>query len=277
MDGGICSQIHFFLIGQYLKQKGYKILYDINWFENCGYDKNHVFVRNFDLLKLTPDIKFETIENNWILSTFKKHFKGKYDFFQDNSNSLSWKDEQPPLYMGNYYKDFPELFTKFFPAYFNLKEIVKCLDKKNLEILKQIKDAKNPVAIHVRRGDLASGDVAYGFPCDYSYFIRSIQLLIHKNSSDFYFFSDEPDWIRKNLLGQLPPGYNYNVVDVNGSDKGYMDLVLIGSCKHIITSKGSFGKYAALLNLEKEKIVVMKNDETELFWRDVFQNSVYID
>ncbi len=66
-------------------------------------------------------------------------------------------------------------------------------------------------------------------------------------SSFFYFFSDEPDWVRDELIPQLylTEG-NCKIVDINGSDKGYMDLFLIARCKHQITSKGTLGKYGAL-------------------------------
>ena len=92
----------------------------------------------------------------------------------------------------------------------------------------------------------------------------------------YYFFSDESDWVRGGLLKDLPLTDNYRVVDINGSDKGYMDLFLMACCKHQITSKGTMGKYAAILNDNKDKLVTLCNDKTELPWLNFIDNSVLI-
>ena len=56
VDGGICSQMHFFLIGQQLKENGFLVKYDLDWFKNNGKDLTGKFARNFDLLKAFPDL-----------------------------------------------------------------------------------------------------------------------------------------------------------------------------------------------------------------------------
>ena len=68
---------------------------------------------------------------------------------------------------------------------------------------------------------------------------------------------------------------NCKIVDINGSDKGYMDLFLIARCKHQITSKGTLGKYGALLGDNSEKMVVLCNDEVEYPWKELLQNDHY--
>ena len=69
---------------------------------------------------------------------------------------------------------------------------------------------------------------------------------------------------------------NYKIVNINGSDKGYMDLFLIAHCKHQITSKGTLGKYGALLMDNSGKIVIMSDDGSEERWKKLFQNPVYL-
>ena len=32
MDGGICSQMHFYMIGHYFEEKGFTVKYDLSWF-----------------------------------------------------------------------------------------------------------------------------------------------------------------------------------------------------------------------------------------------------
>lgn len=36
VDGGICSQIAFFVLGLVFKEKGYEVKYDLSWFETSG-------------------------------------------------------------------------------------------------------------------------------------------------------------------------------------------------------------------------------------------------
>lgn len=74
----------------------------------------------------------------------------------------------------------------------------------------------------------------------------------------------------------MPLSDNYSVVDINGSDKGYMDLYLISHCKHQITSKGTLGKYGALLDDNIGKYVILCDDVTEYSWRKLLQNPVYL-
>ena len=93
----------------------------------------------------------------------------------------------------------------------------------------------------------------------------------------FYFFSDEPEWVASELIPYLEfANENYKVVDINGSDKGYMDLFLIAYCKHQITSKGTLGKYGALLRDSSDKIVILCDDKVEYQWKGVFHNSIFL-
>ena len=92
----------------------------------------------------------------------------------------------------------------------------------------------------------------------------------------FYFFSDEPEWVKMDLLPRLSVKDCAEVVDINGSDKGYMDLYLLAHCKHQITTKGTLGKFGALLADNPDKYVVLYNDETQQYWKILLQNPVFI-
>ena len=66
------------------------------------------------------------------------------------------------------------------------------------------------------------------------------------------------------------------MIDINGSDKGYMDLFLIAHCRHCITSKGTLGKYGALLGDDSNKYVILCDDETEYVWKNLFQHPIFL-
>ena len=150
------------------------------------------------------------------------------------------------------------------------------IGQRNWKILKEMKST-NSVSIHVRRGDLKEEVSSYGAPASFDYFINATAFFKKKLYRPyFYFFSDEPEWVKMDLLPRLSVKDCAEVVDINGSDKGYMDLYLLAHCKHHITTKGTLGKFGALLADNPDKYVVLYNDETQQYWKMLLQNPVFI-
>ena len=185
IDGGICSQIHQWRIGEALIKKGISVEYDISWFENDGKDINGKFVRNFDLLKAFPDIPFKKASNQKI-RYFKKHFS-----YIENKGT-SYLDVPCPQYFGNYY---PSYYGYLLPFKYTIPFSV--LDDKNQSIAKKIKEDSHPIGVHVRRGDMAVSQHNWKV-CPVQYYVNAVEYFFKKYSdATFYFFSDEPDWIKK--------------------------------------------------------------------------------
>lgn len=165
------------------------------------------------------------------------------------------------------------------PAFMSTYRISsEIFDEGSKMLMSEIKQNINPVAVHVRRGDLSVEVRAYGKPASLSYFKRAVDYMEKETVMPFfYFFSDESEWVASELIPYLEfANENYKVVDINGSDKGYMDLFLIAYCKHQITSKGTLGKYGALLRDSADKIVILCDDKVEYQWKGVFHNSVFL-
>ena len=85
--------------------------------------------------------------------------------------------------------------------------------------------------------------------------MRAINLPEFKNK-EFFFFSEEPEWIEKNILPNIDSNIKTNIIR-NPSNEGYKDLLLLSLCKHQIASQGSFGTYSYLLNKNENKILVL--------------------
>lgn len=276
IDGGLCSQIRFYLVGRYFAEMGYDVSYNLDWFTWAGMDNNGVFVRNFELTLLNKDLPFRAAPR--LRSIIFRHClyidSSRYD---SNPKDKSWTtDLNPPMYVGRFYHDTKEMYTRMLPAYFPYEKMLESLDKDNMVMLEAIRSCPS-VAIHVRRGDLATFNVSYGEPCSVDYFSAAVNYLTKDGVPlIFYIFSDEPEWCRTELLKHLPPLNQYKIVDLNGSDRGYMDLLLMASCTHVITSKGSLGKYAALINPQPNRIVTLCDDDTERYWSEILVNSVLI-
>lgn len=275
MDGGVCSQMHQYLLGHLFGQKGYRVEYDLNFFKEWGSDMDYRFVRNFDLLKAFPYLSVEEA-SRVVIDVYKRKYFNLGNNTYGRQNDFSFLEKKPPVYLGGYYHVPADIWL---PAFWSLFRVMpEVLDAQNKLLYSEIGSRPCPVAVHVRRGDLKVEIPAYGKPASLEYFKSAVTYMQGKDkSSFFYFFSDEPDWVGDELVPQLRLTENScKVVNVNGSDKGYMDLFLIAHCRHQITSKGTLGKYGALLGDNPEKTVVLCNDNVEYPWKELFQNPVFL-
>lgn len=272
IDGGICSQMHQYLLGFTFKKKGFVVKYDLTWFNDYGMDMINKDVRNFDLLKAFPKLDFDRV-SPFILFLYR-HFYN-YQGHYPQSCDIDWINLVPPRLMSGYYADPEYLYSRLFQEVFKLD--LSVLDEVDFSLYEEI-DFSSSAAIHVRRGDIASKTIGrYGTPTPLNYFANSIDYLTkEKGVRCLYFFSDDKKYLTEQLIPFLKLKENntdenkYRIIQ-NGADKGYVDMILMSKCEHIITSKGSLGKYAALLNLKKRRTVVVCSDDNQTFMLNVEQ------
>lgn len=136
----------------------------------------------------------------------------------------------------------------------------------------------NSVSIHIRRTDyLNSRSQKLYYHCPESYFTNAVELVASRvNQPKFYIFSDDPDWVKRNLKLKFPTTYIVN----NSIDMGYEDLRLMSNCKHNIIVNSSFSWWGAWLNYHKNKIIIAPkkwflnpqeniNDRIPLSWKKI--------
>lgn len=258
VDGGICSQMRQFLMGLYLKKRGLPVEYNVVWYNVDGRDANGHSVRNFDLLKVFPHIDFPVASSRkckWYNRFFPYYGYSHKDFHKE-----WWKVEPPTTILG-YFAPPAEVWQPFKEVFIFTPQ--KVLDVRNLAIYNSI-PLQGSVAVHVRRGDLSSWRPLYGHPVTESYFLRAISYIQERVSdARFYFFSDDTAYVRDTLIPSVPFDMDYQVID-NDDAHGYMDLLLISRCQHQITSKGTLGKFGAMLGSQPEKIVVVEKDDENI-------------
>lgn len=272
IDGGICSQMHFYLIGQLFAEKGYVVEYDLEWYDKSIH-RTDVYARNFDLASAFPYLNFKKCSIIYSL-IYKKRYC-HYNDINDVLNDLKYMDLVPPAILTGYYRDPINIYSELFSKYFHYDESI--FDLNNRRIYKGICNKENAIAIHVRRGDLANYNSFYGNPVSSKYFFEAINFMNSKyGECFFYFFSDEPNWVEQNLIPQLPLSGNFELLQNNGSDKGYIDLFLIAACRAQITSKGSFGKYGYILNQHEDKILIVSKDDQILNWGKYLSSVIVI-
>ncbi|MDR3256292.1 MAG: alpha-1,2-fucosyltransferase [Endomicrobium sp.] len=261
IEHGLVDQLEFFVVGQQIKKLGYKVKYDISWYKNVGHasdPKKSVDSRSLQLLKAFPYIEFDMASDEEI-----KLYKENFAFCVDSKHQKrSWrfgKKIKPPIYISvenidwwNLCQDVSADILRFgsedtalnnCSKYFHFEDSI--MGGVNTKILERIRKAKHSIGVHVRRGD----DARHGAATSLDYFLKAVKKAkeLFPNSY-FFFFSDEPEYVKDNIFTKLGSDIRKEIINVNDVDSCYKDLFLMSECKHQIRSQGSMGAIAYLLN-----------------------------
>ena len=112
----------------------------------------------------------------------------------------------------------------------------------------------NPVSIHVRRGDYVSvaGTARYHGVCSPEYYRDALIYLCKRTKiSRLFIFSDDIEWVKKNMTFNLPFTFVSKV-----SIPDYEELLLMSYCKHNIIANSSYSWWASYINSNPNKLVV---------------------
>jgi hypothetical protein len=177
---------------------------------------------------------------------FTEHLEHRYSFLRD----LPLDRNVKTLYLLGYWQNYliVEHVADELRKDLNPKEPAR---GKNLEMLEQISRSRNPVSLHVRRGDytLPSEDLA--LPMEYySRAIASIkQRLVDPT---FFVFSDDMPFVKESL----PREGKMIFVEHNDDFAAHEDLRLMSACHHHIIANSTFSWWGAWLNRLPDKIVI---------------------
>jgi hypothetical protein len=130
--------------------------------------------------------------------------------------------------------------------------LVEPLRGKNLELAKRIAAARNPVSIHLRRGDYGQffGEHMM-LPVGYYHHAIS-HMLEQDRQSTFFVFSDDVPFAKDWLRGDT----RFVVVDHNNEATAHEDLRLMSLCRHHIIANSTFSWWGAWLNPRSDKRVI---------------------
>lgn len=271
--GGLGNQLCMYAYGMYLKQKyNYEVVLDSSWFDKYGFDcdnkeKREMLLNEFNIK--IPIISFSTIDKIKILPcnaklryvfnaiAFRTFYKGlnliknKYMPIEDtkkafDKNMLDIKDNS---YISGYFTS----YEYFKDVYLDLK-FIGSLDSKNLQILEIIKNTRDSIALHIRRGDYINihGYVKLGG----TYYNSAINFMNNKLKDCHYFiFSNDIDFIKNDFIRYLNSDIKYSIVDIQDNNPAF-EMYLMSCCNHQIIANSTFSFWAALLNTNKNKIVI---------------------
>lgn len=267
IDGGTCSQMADIVYIKMIEEKtGKRVLADFSWFDSCEKDENSVVARPFNVDKLFDFDKCEiaTKFELWIYKLLFPYFPTEDDMKENgiSVDLMKFVLPEPPRYMYGYYYLKDDIFDKNWTRFLKLKRAEEILDSKNMELYNQIQHEEKSVGVHVRRGDMAFGG-GYWKILPAEYFINVCNMA-ELQGFTFYFFSEEPEWIRENILPYV--NIKYELAANNSSYYGYRDLFLLSCCKYQVQSQGSFGRFAYLLNENRDKRLIGYNEKKKDLW-----------
>lgn len=267
LNGGLGNQMFQWAFSRTLFQKfGSEILFDYSYFDEVK-DVEHVTTRVFELGAFgldCPCAQPEDLEKvrrpeykSKLVNTLAKRFPSLFGITYVREKYTSIYD--PKIFSYPRYIFYEGYFQneKYFRQLRNqlLEDfsLTLPLDDRNQMVLDRILNT-NSVSIHVRRGDYVTLDYVNKIhgTCSLEYYNKAIEYISKKvESPHFFIFSDDIDWVSKNLKIDYP----FSVVDFN-QGKGWFDMHLMKHCKHNITANSSFSWWGAWLNDNPSKIVI---------------------
>ena len=260
VDGGICSQMHQYLLGRYYMEQGFRVSYDIGWYARNGKDNQGIHSRIFEFRELWPDLPMNLASSSRV-AFYSRVFSAKRDGMHFPLPIT------PPSYLpGYYFFDDENAYGKLFRRTFTLERTAPL---KKLSMIREWPGTK--CAVHVRRGDLAQMDEAFYGRVTVDYFRKAIQVVKDRfEDVKFFFFSDEIEWVE----GHLSDFYRDHPHELVRGNAAFEDLNLMAHCDCFVASQGSAGKTAALMN--GSGLLILSNDPHDVVWTYRYDNTFVI-
>jgi len=166
--------------------------------------------------------------------------KSALNYLDDSYLQGYWQSE---LYFPNVSSELRKEFT------FKRK-----LTGKNKSLANHIKN-HTAISVHIRRGDYvdnAKTNIFHGV-CGIDYYKMAKQFIGEKvKNPTFYYFSDDPEWVKQNFKSNWEDQY----VDWNVAKNSHIDMQLMSLCNHNIVANSSFSWWSAWLNSNPKKIII---------------------
>ncbi len=266
--GGLGNQMFQYAFYNALKSKGKKSSLSFSSYLYYGHHNGIDLFRAFKIKLpfIQMVLKFVLLNVEWLYNNKigKAFFKRLITWYQSKLNTYQEKEEFK--YDENVFKQSNTYFVGTWQniSYLNGIETILKNDFKfniptDIENAIQIEKIKevNSVSIHVRRGDYLNAHWIDKLCVikDVSYYQNAVDYINQKISNPYFFiFSDDVEWVKQNLKIS-----NSTYINNNQLKRSYVDMYLMSICKHNIIANSTFSWWAAWLNNNKDKIVIMPN------------------
>jgi hypothetical protein len=261
--GGLGNQMFQYALGRSLSIRNKDILkLDLSAFDNQKAVTEKYLIRkseleNFNTLheRATPE-EIERLKNPYgKLSKYWRAFCVRVLKQSTISFKKKFLRKKGGIYLDGYFQS-----ERYFMDHRDIliKEFSNrnCFSPASKEIYENILRDVDSLSLHIRRGDNAynkSSMKVFGMPAN-SYYTEAIERVIRetkKSLHNLYIFSDDIDWVRKNIKISLPTTY----VSRDGME-AWEELLMMSRCKNNIISNSTFSWWAAWLNQNDRKVVI---------------------
>jgi hypothetical protein len=262
LQGGLGNQMFQYAFGLSLSKKLKCTLYlDLSFFRQYS---NDLTPRNYELTLFPGQINIasDKLVNRFLHSGPIRRLINKVGIsrtavYRENTLRINKQvfNIKPSVYLEGFWQS-----EQYFNDYEDLVRRSLCFKKtlnhESQKIADELANQADTISIHVRRGDYVSSkrtNELHGI-CSIKYYTESIKLISNRlNNPHFYFFSDDPGWVKENLLQAVK---NASLIEHNMGNESWQDMALMSKCKHHIIANSSFSWWGAWLNPDKEKMVI---------------------
>lgn len=265
LNGGLGNQLFQYAAAYSLASKNNDLLkIDVAGYQTDTNQKQ--IYRNLDIAdfsisaEIASPVEVKKTKNRW--GSFSKLLR----LFRQKILKLYYVDWHPAILnqVGNIYLDGYFQSEKYFLGRFDriVEEFTLKTDLyKEIEpIVNGIQSKPISVSLHIRRGDYAENPktMKHHLVCDVGYYERAIKYMQQKFPSlHLFIFSDDPDWVKKNLFLGEHTTFISSSKGIKNSLRPSQELVLMSKCNHHIISNSSFSWWGAYLNQSASKTVLV--------------------
>ena len=257
---GLGNQMFQYAYARLLSQMGFSVCLDLDKAYDEFFDRDRrqksreVAIHNFNIALKSIDVKrtkkYGYLKRKTLLDKliFELSRDGKwfYNFWDESYAKETWSI-QGNCYVKGWFQN---------PLYFNeirgmlLKEFTP---KKKIKISSQLKtmlQRRQTVSVHIRRTDYVSIHCAL----KWDYYEKALSMIkAYYQNPIFIVFSDDYEWAKQHM----PLDEDCYYIDENECLEDYEQLLVMSCCKSNIIANSTFSWWAAWLNRNPDKNVIM--------------------
>jgi hypothetical protein len=264
LAGGLGNQMFQYALGRRLAEdRGVQLKLDLRWFENQNLRKFELDQFNISSEPANEEEIYRTCyysHNRYIRKVFsitqsllpywkrrvvKEDETGKFD------KNILYSSKN--CHLRGYWQS-EKYFSSIADTLRNEFSLKHSLDCESIEVEKEIQTC-NSVSVHIRRGDYVPNlktNRAHSLLSNdyYESAVKQIQNLLV--SPHFYVFSDDIEWVNKNMKFSEPCTFIKSKKD----NSDYEEMWLMSQCQHHITANSSFSWWGSWLGEKQDSLII---------------------
>ena len=268
--GGLGNQLQQYALYRKLEHIGRDARIDTSWFDNQAFQASVSAGRELEMERLVPP-DYKKADEQEIRAVLGRLWeepasaaqKIKYRLLPASKPFLEETDmyhdavwDKNNCYLAGYWAA-----DKYYADIMDIlrREITfpRCDDdevrRRNEDVIRQMQETVS-VSVHIRRGDYLDehNRALFGGICTERYYDGAFAYLRERYpQAEFFFFSDDPAYVREHYRGE-----RCHVIDWNRGGNSLYDMMLMSRCRHHICANSTFSFWGARLNPDAGKVMI---------------------